>query len=178
MSEIVKRKTMAPDAVVGDSLATEQRVHEYLGFVLADEHYALPLTSIREILKLPPVTEVPRAPSDIMGIVSVRGRVTTVIDLRRRLRMPESPVTKSTRVLLVDDGREILGVLVDGVLSVVRLKDEELELAANVGGDTADYVLGIGRPQFKSTGRTTGFESALKRTEILILLDPQPLLRR
>jgi len=173
---LVKHKTVAPGPPT-DALATESSIHEYLGFVLADEHYALPLTSIREILKLPPLTAVPRAPDDILGIVSVRGRVTTVVDLRRRLRMPESPVTKNTRVLLVDEGSEILGVLVDGVLSVVRLRDEEVEVAANVGGDTAEYVRGIGRPQQRGGSRGASLDSESK-TELLILLDPHPLLRR
>jgi purine-binding chemotaxis protein CheW len=155
------------------------QIHEYLGFVLADENYALPLTAIREILKLPPLTHVPRAPRDVLGIVSVRGRVTTVIDLRRRLRMPESPITKDTRVLLVDDGSEVFGVLVDGVLSVVRLTDEEIELAASVGGDTAEHVRGIGRPHARATARHGSVESPVTaKHEILILLDPQPLLRR
>ena len=90
--EIVKHKTVAPGPIGrADELVQEEQVYEYLGFVLADELYALPLTAIREILKVPPVTEVPRAPHDVMGIISVRGRVTTVLDLRRRLRMSESP---------------------------------------------------------------------------------------
>jgi purine-binding chemotaxis protein CheW len=173
---MVKRGTVKPPARVEEP-PPEEQTYEYLGFVLADESYALPLTSIREILKVPPVTQVPRAPHDVLGIVSVRGRVTTVIDLRRRLRMPESPMTKSTRVLLVDEGSEILGVLVDGVLSVVRLSEEEVELAANVGSDTADYVLGIGRPQVRAS-RGEDAELSGQRDEILILLDPQPLLRR
>ncbi len=177
MSDVVKRGTVAPPARVEEP-PLEERVYEYLGFVLADEHYALPLTSIREILKVPPVTEVPRAPRDVLGIVSVRGRVTTVIDLRRRLRMPEQPMTKNTRVLLVDEGSEILGVLVDGVLSVVRLSEDEVELAANVGGDTAEYVLGIGRPQARAVRGDASAQAAASRDEILILLEPQPLLRR
>jgi purine-binding chemotaxis protein CheW len=173
---MVKRGTVKPPARVEEPLPEEQ-TYEYLGFTLADESYALPLTSIREILKVPPVTQVPRAPHDVLGIVSVRGRVTTVIDLRRRLRMPESPMTKSTRVLLVDEGSEILGALVDGVLSVVRLSEEEVELAVNVGSDTADYVLGIGRPQ-ERTLRSDDTGPEERSDEILILLDPQPLLRR
>ncbi len=173
---MIKRASERPLARA-EELPPEATEYEYLGFILADEHYALPLTSIREILKVPPVTEVPRAPRDVLGIVSVRGRVTTVIDLRRRLRMPESPISKRTRVLLVDEGSEILGVLVDGVLSVVRLSEEEVELATHVGGDTADYVLGIGRPQSRG-GRET--ESSVERSndELLILLDPKHLLRR
>lgn len=176
---IVRQKTIMPAAPSGPAAAPEPTVFEYLGFMLADEQYALPLTSIREILKLPPVTEVPRAPRDILGVVSVRGRVTTVVDLRRRLGMPEGAATKFTRVLLVDDGREIVGVLVDTVLAVVRLAAEELELAANVGGDTSDYVRGIGRPSARGAGRSARSDGRWTlKDDILILLDPRALLRR
>jgi len=178
---MVPRRTMVP--AIDDSQAPEEAevVHEFLAFVLSDECYALPLTSIREILKLPPITEVPRAPTDVLGLVSVRGRVTTVIDLRRRLRMPESPPTKATRVLLVDDGRELLGAYVDRVLSVYRLGPDEVELAAAVGGDTAEYVMGIGRPS-DPHGRSRGFGAPVASLptpdDIVILLDPVQLFRR
>ena len=148
---------------------------EFLSFTLADEQYALPLAAVREILKPPPITEVPRAPGDVLGIISVRGRITTVLDLRRRLKMPEAPTDKHTRVLLVDVNDEILGLLVDQVMHVHRLNEDEMELAAVVGGDMSEYVLGIGRPR---SGR--GREQALAHQDddILILLDPTPLLKR
>jgi purine-binding chemotaxis protein CheW len=138
---------------------------EMLAFVLGNEVYALPLATVREILKPPAITEVPRASRDVLGIISVRGRVTTVIDLRRRLKMPEAPTTRLSRVLLVEGGEEVLGLLVDNVHHVHRLRDDEIELATTVSGGTAEYVLGIGRPRGV-------------KDDILILLDPEPLLRR
>lgn len=178
MSEEIVRRARQPIALAAEArtgaLAEAGVVSEVLAFVLADECYALPLSSIREILKMPALTEVPRAPADVIGIISVRGRVTTVVDLRRRLRMPESPPTKATRVLLVDDGCEVLGLLVDRVLSVYRLRADEVEVASTMAGDTADYVLGIGRPR-AAKGKSHAEQRA---DEMLILLDPVPLLRR
>lgn len=154
-------------------------VYEVLAFVLADETYALPLSAVREIVKLPAVTEVPRAPQDIIGVISVRGRIITVLDLRRRLRMPEAPPSKWSRVLLVDDGREMLGLFVDRVLSVYRLRSDEVELAAAMGGDSADHVMGIGRPSAHRSGRggAAGRRPAAQE-DILILLEPAPLFSR
>src|SRR5208337_2856373 len=62
---------------------------EYLGFGLAGETYAVPVAQVAAILKPPPITEVPRSPHTVRGIVSVRGRLVTIIDLRRRFHIEE-----------------------------------------------------------------------------------------
>jgi purine-binding chemotaxis protein CheW len=159
-------------------LRSAEVMHEVLAFRLAAETYALPLAGVQEILKPPRITRVPRAAHEILGIVSVRGRVTTVIDLRRRLRVREAPFDKNTRVLLVDAGKEVLGLLVDVVLQVYRLYEEEVELASAVGGDLNEYVMGIGRPRaVRTLGRSSGQERE-DPNDILILLNVKPLLSR
>lgn len=172
--------TMVPGVVQRDQdkQRTDQIQYEFLAFKLASETYALPLAGVQEILKPPRITRVPRAPHEVLGIVSVRGRVTTVIDLRRRLKLFESKIDKNTRVLLVDTGDEILGLLVDAVLQVYRLYEDEVELAGTLGGDMNEYVMGIGRPR---AVRTLGRSSSQDRddpNDILILLHAEPLLKR
>jgi len=122
---------------------------EYLAFVLAGDVYAAPVTLVREILKPPPLTPVPRAPQATLGIVSVRGQLVTVVDLRRRLRIEAPPITRRARILLVDATEgEVMGVLVDEVLQVYRLSDGEIEQATSaLGGEVAGYIAGIARPQ-------------------------------
>lgn len=189
----VRRDTVIPGAAPRERGARLRAgmlgVSEFLAFRVAHEAYGLPLASVREILKLGAITEVPRAPKDVLGIISVRGRVTTILDLRRRLRMPEMVSTKQARVLLVDAGEEVLGLLVDEVLQVYRLRAEEIETAAAAQGDVlSEHILGIGRPSAqrsqtrkKSSGRTAVSRAATlaaPHVEMLILLDPGPLLRR
>ncbi len=155
-------------------------ISEFLGFMLGREAYALPLSSIREILQPPPITEVPRAAHHILGLISVRGRVTTVCDLRRLLRLPEAPMTRQSRVLLVDSGEETLGVFVDIVLQVYRLRDDEMELAHELGDETSEYVMGVGRPtggRAQVRGKVAR-EADVVEDAMLILLDPGPLWRR
>jgi purine-binding chemotaxis protein CheW len=137
---------------------------EYLAFKLGTDTYAVPIGEVREILKLPPVTEVPRAPSEVVGVVSVRGLLVTVIDLKQRLRVSAADITKKGRILLVmGANNEIIGLYVDEVLQVYRLAESEVEVAGTVlGGKLGDYVVGIGRPE----------------GTLLVLIDLGPILGR
>lgn len=156
----LERRRGEPRAAVRRAEDLGRRV-EYLGFMLAGEKYAVRIALVAEILKPPPLTEVPRAPRYVKGIVSVRGRLVTVIDLRRRFRLTESEADSRTRILLVDRGDEQLGLWVDEVLQVYRLADFEIEPPSVLGGDQPAYVLGIGRPE---------------KTELLLLLDLRAVL--
>jgi purine-binding chemotaxis protein CheW len=121
---------------------------EYLAFSIAGELYAVRIVFVAEILKPLPITEVPRAPPNVIGVMSVRGRLVTVIDLRRRLRMPEPPLDGHTRILLTDIGQgEQIGLLVDRVNQVYRLAEHEIEPADVLGGDQPAHIAGIGRPE-------------------------------
>ncbi|MRG95917.1 chemotaxis protein CheW [Polyangium spumosum] len=151
---------------------------KYLAFRLAENVYAAPVALIREILTLRPITPVPRAPSSIMGIISVRGQLVTVLDLRRRLRLSEGPVTSKARILLVDPmGVETLGLFVDEVLQVYRLADSDIEQTASaLGGEVAGYIAGIARPaqaqnQADAKAQARNASGLRHDASVIILLD-------
>jgi purine-binding chemotaxis protein CheW len=123
-------------------------VREFLVLMMAGELYGVELTRIKEILSPPPITEVPRSPTDVLGVCSVRGLLVTVIDLRQRLRLEERPLTRRARILLTSaDSGEVVGILVDEVKHVVRLAAVEIEAASSaLGGDVSEHVMGVGRP--------------------------------
>jgi purine-binding chemotaxis protein CheW len=144
MADLARRGTVGVERRLS---ASPVAVREFLSFRLSDDVFAVELHRIREIVNPPPITEVPRAHRDVVGLCSVRGLLVTVLDLRRRLRLREAPPTRSTRILLVNtDSTEVVGLLVDEVRQVVRLGTEEIEMTANVLGDLSDQVLGVGRP--------------------------------
>jgi purine-binding chemotaxis protein CheW len=159
---LVRRAAGAPGRVrAGDRGA----VTEYLAFRLGGDSFAAPVAVIREILKLPPITHVPRASRHVLGIVSVRGLVVTLLDLRRLLQLEEAPIGPRSRILLVATDEETLGLLVDEVFEVHRLPEMDVERASAVlGSDVSDAVTGIARPT-DGDGR------------VLVLLDLRVLLR-
>ena len=137
---------------------------EYLAFVLAGETYAVQIAHVAEILRPPPVTDVPRAPANVLGVISVRGKLVTVLDLRKQLRLPAAAPDRKTRVLLADVGTgEQIGLLVDEVHQVWRLAADEIEPSNVLGGEQPAHIAGIGRP-------------AHAQGSILILLDLRPIL--
>ncbi len=120
---------------------------EYLAFMLGTEAYAIQIGNIVEILKPLPITEVPRADPEVVGVMSVRGRLVTVVDLKRRFRLTRSfTMDKKSRILLVDAAGELIGLLVDEVLQVYRLAEAEVEPPHVLGTDQPPHVVGIGRP--------------------------------
>lgn len=123
----------------------EARAADYLLFFLGGDPYALPIGVITEILKPLPITEVPRAPKGIAGLASVRGRLVTVLDLRRRFGLAEPGRDKRLRILLVDAGDETLGLLVDEVRGVQRFEETEIEPPQVLGGEPPPHVSGIAR---------------------------------
>ena len=120
---------------------------EYLAFMLGTEAYAIQIGNIVEILKPLPITEVPRADPEVVGVMSVRGRLVTVVDLKRRFRLTRTfTMDKKSRILLVDAAGELIGLLVDEVLQVYRLAESEVEPPHVLGTEQPPHVVGIGRP--------------------------------
>jgi len=129
-----------------DSRLRAEGVQEYLSFVLADETYAVNIFHIKEIIKQPPITEVPRTEAVILGVLSLRGTIAPVVDLRRRLGLEAAPHTRKTRVLIVQMAEELVGLLVDEVRHVIRLKDEDIEPPPGVFDRAeAEHIVGVGR---------------------------------
>lgn len=120
---------------------------EYLAFMLGPEAYAIQIANITEILKPLPITEVPRADPEIVGVMSVRGRLVTVVDLKRRFNLTRTfTMDKKSRILLVETPEEQVGLLCDEVLQVYRLSETEVEPPTVLGSEQQPYVAGIGRP--------------------------------
>ena len=100
---------------------------EVLSFVIAGEHYAVDIEHIVEIVTPRPITRVPNADGSIVGIISLRGTIVTLLDVRARLRHSRAEETPDTRIIVVDLRGEPVGFEVDRVLRVVKLAAGEVE---------------------------------------------------
>jgi purine-binding chemotaxis protein CheW len=106
-----------------ESIAARQ----LLTFVLDGSPYAVPVERVREIVRVRPVTPIPRVPNDVCGVISLRGEILEVIDLRLRLRLHARPNQRGSRIIVVHatDGGAA-GLLVDGVTDVLSVAEDAL----------------------------------------------------
>jgi len=123
---------------------------KHLTFRLGDEVYGLNILRVQEIVGLLPVTRVPRLPSEIAGVVNLRGRVIPVVDLRAALEMPEVEHTDRTCIIIVRVVRgsrdTVMGLVVDAVSDVVDLPEDSVEAAPEFGiAIDTSFISGIGR---------------------------------
>ena len=98
---------------------------------------------MKEVIKVRDLTEVPKAPRDIMGVISLRGVVIPVMNLRGRFGMPIK--SSGERIIIVRDGTGLLGLLVDTVRHVVRVPEKSIEPAPSINTINGELIRGIGR---------------------------------
>ena len=160
MTATPPKVTLAPTA--GSEIGTVA----VLAVRAGDEAYGFPLSAVREILMPPPLTEVPRASEHFLGVISVRGQIITLIDLPKMLSLEVEQAVPYGRVLLIDNGDEIIGVAVDRVVQVYRMEPAQIEYANAMGAELSEYVVGVARVPSKSS---------IDAEDMLILIDPVSL---
>lgn len=118
---------------------------EFLGFTVQNETYAVSIESVVEILRQTNVTPVPRAGRHVEGVLSVRGRLVTVVSMRALLGLTRAPVERKTRILLSNINGETVGFVVDSVLQVFHLAPDMFEPPEVLSNDPPAHWLGIAR---------------------------------
>jgi purine-binding chemotaxis protein CheW len=119
---------------------------ELLGFMLSDEQYALDILEIKEIVRLQAITPVPRSAPWLKGIVTLRGVIVPIFDLRSRLGLAEIEHGPETRIIVVYRGEEFAGLIVDSITQVMRLPVEAIEPPPQtIGPVEAGYLRGVAR---------------------------------
>jgi purine-binding chemotaxis protein CheW len=112
------------DTLFGEESATRDT---YLTFSLGSSDYAIPVASVEEIVRLPPVRKVPDVPSYILGVINLRGRVVPLMDARTRLGLNTVPHTDRTIVIVLESEGEATGVVADRVNGVSQFPPEQIE---------------------------------------------------
>jgi len=98
-----------------------------LSFELDGAPYAIPVERVQEIVRMRALSPLPRTHTDVCGVISLRGVIVEVLDLRCRLKLRASELTRSSRIIVVQDEAGMLtGLLVDSVTEVMRVAEDSL----------------------------------------------------
>lgn len=130
-----------PKNIEGEEAVDEEV--EAIIFSLDNEDYGVDIHQVKEVIKVRELTSVPNAPKDIMGVISLRGVVIPVMNLRGRFGMPIK--NSGERIIIVKDGAGLLGLLVDAVRHVVRVPEKSIESPPSINTIDGELIRGIGR---------------------------------
>lgn len=150
-SWIPQQDEFLPDGSTTRS-ADEKKVtviaRRWLAFSLGSENYALDISVIREILKPREITEIPRVPDFLLGIISLRGNIIPVFDLKRRLGLGVATIDQDSRIIVCQEGDRLAGLLIDRITQVTSIQEENIEPPPAIfsGRDRA-MLDGVGRVQ-------------------------------
>ncbi len=115
-------------------------------FGLGSEEFGLDIMRVQEIIRIPPITRVPKAPNYVDGVINLRGNVIPVVSLRTRFGMGKVSETDLSRIIVLQVQKKVFGIRVDAVTEVLRLDDSAIEPPPPVAlGMDALFIRGVGK---------------------------------
>jgi len=115
-------------------------------FKLGREEYGVSILQVQEIKRITEITRVPHTPEYIKGVINLRGSVLPVIDLKKRLNLPQQDSTEDTRIIIVKVEEISVGMIVDAVSEVMTISQDQIDAPEVVAGSVAaNYLSGVGK---------------------------------
>jgi len=108
-------------------LTTDHNLHEYVTAMIGGQLFGLPILRVQDVFAPERLTKVPLAPAEIAGVLNLRGRIVTLIDMRRRLGLGQREDNNPAMAVGVESRGESYGLLIDSVGEVLKLDDMAYE---------------------------------------------------
>lgn len=117
---------------------------DLLLFQLSGEGYGIESEYVQEVQPLEELTPLPEVPSFVLGIVNIRGRILSVIDLRKLFDLPARGLTDQDRVIVISDGKVEFGILANDIIDIAQIREERVqEPVATITGIRRELIMGI-----------------------------------
>ncbi len=134
MTEDRQTTNQSPDSAEGQLVV----------FALADEEFGVDINKVREIVRVPDITPIPQSPDYVAGICNLRGSVLPALDSRHRFGMERVEAGDNTRLLVVETGASITGLIVDDVREVLHTEPGQMEDSPAVcKGVDREFLAGV-----------------------------------
>jgi len=122
------------------------REHHIVGFKVGRETYGVPISSLHEIVRVPEITAVPDAPEYMEGVINLRGKIVSVLDLRKRFGVKTTSNSRRNRILVIEHEGHLAGLIVDSASEVLKIPAADVEpspAALQEGG--SNWVTGMAK---------------------------------
>ena len=114
--------------IVSLEQGADKSAQEYITVMIADQLFGIPILEVQNVFMPETVTEVPLASQDVAGVLNLRGRIVTAIDMRKRLGLPPLEKNKPRMAVGIESNGESYGLIIDKVGEVHRLSDETFDV--------------------------------------------------
>jgi len=122
---------------------------EIVQFLLANETYGIESIFVQETYPLRDLTPIPGTPPFVLGIINVRGRIVSILDIRKFFDLPEKGLTDLNKVLILNGHNMEFGLLADAVLGVRKIRANELQASLpTLTGIREQYLKGVTKERF------------------------------
>jgi purine-binding chemotaxis protein CheW len=119
---------------------------QIVGFRVGDETFGVPIALVHEIVRVPEITAVPEAPHCVEGVINLRGKIISVVDLRKRFAEKQIQDGKKNRILVAEIDGKLVGLIVDAASEVLKISPSDIEPPPNVFEESdVNYVTGVGK---------------------------------
>lgn len=117
-----------------------------VGFRIGRETFGVPIELVHEIVRVPDITSVPDTPEYIEGVINLRGKIISIVDLRKRFGEKEIKPSKKNRILVAEVEGKMVGLIVDAASEVLKIPPSDVEPPPNVFQEgELNYVCGVGK---------------------------------
>lgn len=119
---------------------------QIVGFRVGRETFGVRISHVHEIVRVPEITAVPESPEYVEGVINLRGKIISVVDLRKRFGEKTITSNKKNRILVVEVENKMVGLIVDAASEVLKIPESAIDLPPNVFEDgELNYVTGVGK---------------------------------
>ncbi len=116
-------------------------------FILGSQAFGIHIFNIASVIELPEVTNLPKTPEFLEGIINIRGTIIPIVDLKKRFLLPEIDLKKKRKALIINFETRDIGLIVDEVKGVMTLDTLEIDTSTDMEnmGINLEYIEGIAK---------------------------------
>ncbi|MDP2218371.1 MAG: chemotaxis protein CheW [Methanolobus sp.] len=134
------------ESVIMDSSSSKELLQLVI-CQLSNEEFGIEISRVKEIIRIPGITKIPQVPGYVEGIINLRGRIIPIINLATKFNLAHEEMSDHSRIMVVEIGNMVAGMVVDSVTEVLRISSENIEPAPEIitSKITERYIQGVGK---------------------------------